>query len=330
VSDELDGRLEARARQIMVLLSKPTLRPPGRGLGNPEFRKNLDRLAAAIRDTQRLRREDALTEEQAEALRPMLLEPEDLATLNADSLGSTMETVDQLLVDAADAKLVCSLLEIEYARDAYERGGVVPTWSTLFGEERLGVSADFAAGKEVSDTALEQAQRHLSLLLRARHSLYALKRARETTKAVRLFWLAPLLLALVAVFIAVADWVAEGVSWREPLLVAVAGALGATLAGVFKLRDAIPRLGDLRTFSYTFPLQIPLGAVAALFLWIVLESGIVEVAGGGDDWAVSAALGFVAGFSEPFVLKTIERIAGGASEEPPPAAEEEQPAEDKG
>lgn len=314
----------------MALLSKPTLRLPGRGLGNPELRKNLDRLAAAIRDTQRLRRDNVLTKEQAEALEPMLLEPGDLATLNADSLGSMMETVDQLLVDAGDAKLICSLLEIEYARDAYERGGSVPTWSTLFGEERLAVSADFAAGKEVSQAALEAPRRHLSLLLRARHSLYGLRRARETTKAVRLFWLAPILLVLVAVFIAVADWVADEVSWREPLLVAVAGALGATLAGVFKLRDAIPRLGDLRTFSYTFPLQIPLGAIAALFLWIVLESGIVDVAGDGDDWAVSAALGFVAGFSEPFVLKTIEQIAGGASEEPPAEGGEEQPAEDKG
>jgi hypothetical protein len=329
VSDELDGRLEVRAGQIMVLLSKPTLRPPGSGLGNPEFRKNLDRLAVAVRDTQRLRRDGVLTKEQAEALGPMLLEPEDLTTLNADSLGSTMETVDQQLVDAGDAQLLCSLLEIEYARDAYERGGAVPTWSTLFGEERLAVSADFAAGKEVSKPALDEARRHLSLLLRARHSLYALRRAREGTKAVRLFWLAPILLVLVAVFIVVADWVADETSWREPLLVAVAGALGATLASVFNLREAIPRLGDLRTFSYTFPLQIPLGAVAALFLWIVLESGIVDVAGDGDDWAVSAALGFVAGFSEPFVLKTIEQIAGGASEEQP-ADGAEQPEGDKG
>jgi hypothetical protein len=56
---------------------------------------------------------------------------------------------------------------------------------------------------------------------------------------------------------------------------------------------------------------VPIGAVAGLFLWIVLESGLVEIAGRGDDWAVEAAVAFAAGFSEPFVLKTVARITGG-------------------
>jgi len=55
--------------------------------------------------------------------------------------------------------------------------------------------------------------------------------------------------------------------------------------------------------------------VAGLFLWTVLESRFVDVGGDGEDWAVSVALAFVAGFSEPFLLKTIERIAGGGEDE---------------
>ncbi|MGH3022912.1 MAG: hypothetical protein ACRDNI_04580 [Gaiellaceae bacterium] len=306
---ELDERLEKRAREILDLLSEPTARRGRWFLRNPELRKNLDRLQTAVRDVQRLRRENALKEEHEEPLVQLLLSEEKAEAYNADSLGLLLESVDQLLVEAGDAKLVCALLEIEYARDAAEGGGEIPTWSTLFCD-RLQTSKEFAKGKNVD---LTSAKRRLSLLLRARHSLYALRRARSATKATRLFWLAPALAALVVALIALAAWVGEDASWGEGLLVAVAGAVGATLAAVFKLRDALPRLGDLRTFWYTFPLQIPLGAVAGLFLWLVLESGLVDVAGG-EDWAAAAVLAFAAGFSEPFLLKTLERITGGQRE----------------
>lgn len=119
--------------------------------------------------------------------------------------------------------------------------------------------------------------------------------------------------ALALALILVAGWVGDEGTWRDGLLVAVAGALGATLAAVLKLRDRLARLGDLRTFWYAFPLQLPLGAVAGLFLWLVLESELVEIGGSGEDWAIAAAVAFVAGFSEPFLLKTVERIAGGGA-----------------
>lgn len=307
MSDELDTRLEARAGQILQLLSEPTWRPSRWSLRNPEVRKSLDRLFTAIRDTERLRRAGSLRPEHEQALESLLLAPADLRTLSADALGLLLENVDQVLVDAGDERFVEAMLEIEYARDAYEGGGPIPTWSTIHGEER--------------PTDLDDAKRRLALLLRARHSLYTLRRARETAKALRLLWLSPVLAALVVAFIALADWVADDASWREGLLVAVAGALGATLAAAFRLRDALPRLGDLRTFWYAFALQIPLGAAAGLVLWIVLESGVVDVAGG-EGWAVPAVLAFVAGFSEPFLLKTVERIAGdGQEDEDKPAAD---------
>lgn len=308
--DDLDERLETRARDILELLSEPTARR-GRGfLRDPELRKNLDRMQTAVRDVQRLRREHALEKRHEDALVDLLLSEEEADAYKADSLGLLLESVDQLLVEAGDAKLVCALLEVEYARDAAEGGGDIPTWSTLF-SDRLETSQAFAAGREVD---LTSGRRRLSMLLRARHSVYALRRARSTTKARRLLWLAPTLGALVVALILLAGWVGDDASWREGLLVAVAGAVGATLAAVFKLRDALPRLGDLRTFWYTFPLQIPLGAVAGLFLWLVLESGLVEVAGG-EEWAAAAVLAFAAGFSEPFLLKTLERITGAPPEE---------------
>jgi hypothetical protein len=311
-ADDLDLRLETRAKRILELLSRPNRHPKEWRLRNAELRKNLDRFQTAVRDVQRLRRDGTLASKHERALEELLLADKDPAEYNADSLGLLLEPVDQLLVDAADEKLVCTLLEIEYVRDDFEGGGEIPTWSTLF-DERLQASQDFAAGKEPSAAQLEEAKRRLSMLLRARHSTYALRRARSTTKAQRLLWLTPVVTALALALVFAAGWVGDDVDWQDGLFVAIAGALGATLAGVFRLRDQLARLGDLRTFWYAFPLQIPLGAVAGLFLWIVLESGLVEVSGD-SDWAVAGAVAFVAGFSEPFLLKTVERITGAGTE----------------
>ncbi|MDP9491046.1 MAG: hypothetical protein M3P42_02410 [Actinomycetota bacterium] len=301
MSDTLDERLESRANDILALLANTDLTRPRR-LRSPEFRKNLDRLCTAVRDTQRLRRAGLLESDHEEQLERLLLTPKELTTLNSDALGLLLESVDQVLVDAGDEKLLDALLETEYLRDKDERKGPIPTWSTIHGENR--------------PTELADKKRDLSTLLRVRHSIYSLRRAREGTKATRLVWLAPILWAMVGAFIALGDWVADEASWREGLLVAVAGAMGATLAAAFKARDTLPRLSDLRTFWYGFALQVPIGAVAGLFLWIVLESGVVEVAGSsGEEWAVAVALAFVAGFSEPFLFNIVERIAGGGADD---------------
>lgn len=299
MSDELDTRLEARAAKIVELLADLRVRR-SRRLRSPEFRKNLDRLYIAIRDTQRLRRAGSLRSHHEIDLERLLLSPEDLTSLNSDALGLILEGIDQVLVDAGDETLLDALLAIEYVRDQDEGGGSIPTWSTIHGDAR--------------PTDLDDQKRRLSKLLRARHSIYVLRRAREGTRAVRLVWLAPMLAALVAAFVVFADWISDA-SWREGILVSVAGAMGATLAAARKLRDALARLSGLRTFWYAFALQLTLGAVAGLFLWTVLESRFVDVGGAGEDWAVAVALAFVAGYSEPFLLKTIERIAGGGTDD---------------
>jgi len=49
----------------------------------------------------------------------------------------------------------------------------------------------------------------------------------------------------------------------------------------------------------------------------VLSSGILKIADAGDEWATRAVLAFVAGFSEPFLLKVVDRVAGtGGSKAP--------------
>jgi hypothetical protein len=54
--------------------------------------------------------------------------------------------------------------------------------------------------------------------------------------------------------------------------------------------------------------QVLVGAASAIVVMLLLASGIVHIAGAASLEG-KAVVGFVAGFSEPFFLKTIERVA---------------------
>jgi hypothetical protein len=55
----------------------------------------------------------------------------------------------------------------------------------------------------------------------------------------------------------------------------------------------------------------PLLGVAFGFLALLaLETDLISVGGGTSDWAATALLGFVAGFSEPFSLRLVDGVAG--------------------
>ena len=307
-SDEFHSALRARSQEILARLALSGWRLWDRTVPrNPELRKNLERMHTAIADARWLERQDKL-DADARAVLAELLQREPPAS--SDALGELLEEVDQALIGVGDQSFLCALLEVEYARDEQEGGGDITTWRTLYRKKPIAASVEYADGETVSATALEEARRKLAMLYRSRQSLYGLSRARSGAKAMRLVWLAPVMATLALALIIVVDVAAADASWRSGLLAAVAGALGATLSGALKLRDQLPRIASLRTFWYAFALQVPIGAVAGLFLWIVLESGLVDIAGQGDDWAMVAAVAFVAGFSEPFVLKTVERIAG--------------------
>ena len=309
--DEFHSALRARSEQIVSQLARSGWKLWDRTVPrNPELRKNLERMRTAIADARWLEREGRLDDEARTVLGELLeREPPN----SSDALGELLEEVDQALIAVGDESFLCSLLEVEYARDEQEGGGEITTWRTLYRKKPIAASVEYANSETVSPGALEEARRKLAMLYRTRQSLYSLSRARSGTHAMRLVWLAPVVAGLALALIIAVDVASDDASWRSGLLVAVAGALGATLSGALKLRDQIPRIAGLRTFWYAFALQVPIGAVAGLFLWTVLESGLVEIGsqGAGADWAVEAAVAFAAGFSEPFVLKTVERIAGG-------------------
>ena len=97
---------------------------------------------------------------------------------------------------------------------------------------------------------------------------------------------------------------------REPPFPAVAaGAIGAMLSGVFKLRDGEQRIRDLRRSSSFLLLQPMIGATAALVMMWLGASSVLTI----KSPHIDATLGFLAGFSEPFFLGTIARLADAAS-----------------
>lgn len=302
---------EKRARELLLLLSAPTWHLWRRTPRDPELRKLLGRMHGSIRDVERLASDDA--RERAREL--LLVEP---AQLRLDAALELATAWDALLVRYGDATSLGALLEVEYARD--KEGTSATTWSDLYGANHQSAATKlFRAGGQIDDGTLAAARNELAALMRTRWTLYQLDRARLRMKARHLWLLAPVLLALVgALLLAIS---LHGGGARETFVAAVAGALGGAASGTYKLRDHINRIAALRAFEPAIVVQPLLGAGAALFLLLALKSDLLKL-GHVDvkNWAVGGAVGFAAGFSEPFFLGVVNRVAGlGEKRQPPPA-----------
>lgn len=313
-STDFDARTRTLEQATRDLLSS-RVRPPSR-LSDPELRKNLERLYRAMVDAQRLARTGAL-DEPARADLLARLDGVDPTKLNSQSLGLILEAIDEFLIERGDALFICQLLAAEYMRARAESGTTVLTWTDLFPGPPLDASKRFEAGEEVDRKQLDEARNCLLELFRARGASYGLHRARTLARARRLLWLLPVLAALLTGLIVTIDIAVPGESWRGGLVAAFAGALGASLSGAYKLRDQAPRVSELRVFGYLFAVQPLLGAAAGVFVALVLSSGILTVADGGNEWATRAVVAFVAGFSEPFLLKVVDRVAGSGGAKAP-------------
>jgi hypothetical protein len=168
----------------------------------------------------------------------------------------------------------------------------------------------------VPDEELEAARHQLASFRRARSDDYQVHRARMKMRAKNLRVLGGLLLPLViGVGWLLAHQGAAGGSGSGIALVGAAGALGSAISGSIKARDKLVRGSDLRAFRAGLLAQVLMGAGSALLLFLLLTSGILHIAGT-DSLEGQAALGCVARFSEPFVLKTVERVATMGEEKP--------------
>ena len=71
----------------------------------------------------------------------------------------------------------------------------------------------------------------------------------------------------------------------------------------------VRELDDLRSFWPAMRVQPLVGATAGLIVLLVIETGTLDVGGESGSWAGRALVAFVAGFSEPFFLGLVQRVA---------------------
>ena len=263
--------------------------------------RRLDRITGGINEVDRQRIQRLL------ALAP--------ATLTLDAALETFDALDRIVIEIGDAQTICTAIEREHL---WSQGSTTwLTWDRMYGDSIPEAVATYASGQSVPERQLDAARHRLLSFRRARSDDYQVHRARQTMRAKNLTILAALLLPLVIAF----SWLLgaseiDGVSSRGIGLIAVVGSLGAVMSGTIRARDKLVRGSDLRAFRSGLVAQVLIGAGSSLVLFVVLASGILDVAGT-DTLVGKAALGFAAGFSEPFFLKTVERVAKMGEESAP-------------
>ncbi len=187
-----------------------------------------------------------------------------------------------------DAGLACVL-----ENEGEDSEGMI--WSQVFPRTELDRLLKVPRPADFRASALE----HLRRLHHERVELVRHDRARDKLWQHFVWKLIPVVIGLVVL----------GLVVRRDYLPAVAGALGAILSAVLKLRDGQQRIRTLRRSASFLYLQPLIGAIAAQFMvWLGVRN-VITIAG--PD--VQIALGFLAGFSEPFFLGTIARLTEAGS-----------------
>ena len=221
-----------------------------------------------------------------------------------DSALSLSTRLGEMLFELEDEAYVCSAVTAEFHRE-----DTTPvTWKELYGDQRPEALETFRKGDHIKDPDLTSVRNQLKALWHTRYEEYLLLRTRQSMKSQFLLALACVLLILNVLF-AWAIIRAGSLGLRDIALVGLAGAVGALMSGTFKLRDSILHINDLRAFRPVIVVQPLLGIASALFLLLALETGVFTVGRETSAWAARGLLGFVAGFSEPFVLGVIESVA---------------------
>jgi hypothetical protein len=234
----------------------------------------------------------------------------DLRSLSIDSTWELANELKHELLFLGDASYVWTQLEYEAQRD--KKSDKWHGWSDHLEPSKLQelLAARNNNGRVDRPIQLE-AVRSLMKLYEQRAEAGIERRARAAQKCRYLTTLIPILFTLLFALSAAIYAVGGSGMWKQILLAASAGALGATLSGTFRVRDRLFELDDLRSFWPAMRIQPLIGATAGLFTLLVLESHAIKVgdATGPTPWAAWALFTFVAGFSEPFFLGLVRRVA---------------------
>lgn len=278
---------------------------------NPELKKALGYVQATVGEIRRLLalQPDELTlctPEVKVRLRDILDQP--VESLRIDSTWELYSELKGMLPALGNADYVASQLdhEAERGKDALRWHA----WTRHFSAEELQRLRDNYEQPEPNPRLHRQAATKLSFLYARRAEAGRERRAKAAQKCRYLNVLAPVLLALQAgLVLAINEVAGETGIWKQIIVAGTAGALGATLAGTMKIRDDLRELDDLRSFWPAMRVQPLVGATAGLIVLLVIETGTLDVGGDSGSWAGRALVAFAAGFSEPFFLGLVQKVA---------------------
>jgi hypothetical protein len=275
---------------------------------DPELRKVLAVIQTHLSETRRLLASPraGATLRNAAAVRELTsLLQQDPTGLAIDSAWELAGALKRLNLRLGDEVFVASRLAYEQARTGANWHG----WKEHFAADELRALLG-AYRSRPTPTEHAQAVDRLPFLYLMREEAGRDRRARAALKYQYLTRLAPVLLALLVGLGVAVNYATKGSFLETILLTACAGALGSTLSGIFRVRDQLVRLDELRGFWPAMRVQPIVGACAGLIVFLVLDSKAFEFgAGASATWSGRGVLAFAAGFSEPFFLGIVQRVA---------------------
>jgi hypothetical protein len=211
-------------------------------------------------------------------------------------------SITEILPRFGDATYLATLLDDREIADRFK---------DRFGKDALKASRE--ALRE-SPPVVTRAREQLIELHRGRARKRRKEHARQALRGQALLWLLVILIPIVVAAAAVVAAASRtGLAWGVTGAVLL-GALGSVLSGAYKVPKLL-KLRELRSFSAGLFLLPVLGAAAGLVLFLLLRTNVVELPGTKTASTYTYALyGFLAGFSEPFFLRLVGRLAGAEKE----------------
>ena len=293
---------------------EPALRSPD--ASDAEFVKNLQIFLRLVVDADALflRAAHGLTGDPAQAaavtgrveeLRERITLPTEVPLTLELLLGRRFE-LERLLIELGDRAYLAGRLADLYD----EQPGTVSTWRSLYGDELPpllpgGVTRHPEAVRPPGPDEVEATRERLARLMHVKESQAQAVKARWALKSrVTGPVILVLLLAVAAFAAAVTGMVADD---RALWSAVAAGAAGAALGGLLRLRDEVTLGTQARQFWLFFVGQVLVGAAAGVLTFLIDDGGLVAVAGGE---AGVAAVAFAVGFSEAAFVGLLTRLGG--------------------
>lgn len=283
-----------------------------RGNIDPELRKALGVIQTRLSETRRLlateKAEDLLEHDPCGQELVSLLGP-DPSELDIDAAWELSGAIRRINVRFRNREFLASRLEYERRRSA--KSGQWHSWDKHFGMQELEelIKAFTHRTQVVSPAVVDRAIDRLTFLYLQREEAGRDRRARAALKRHYLSRLWIVLLLLLVGFGVSFNVATNWNIWEAVVLTLCAGALGSAVSGIFKVRDQLVQLDELRSFWPAMRVQPLIGACGGVILLLALQSHAVAIGTVSDGQSGWALLAFIAGFSEPFFLGIVQHVA---------------------